>query len=135
MSELNDFYHNLMGAVTAGDADRVRSLIDPSFVIYNDASMPYGGVYHGPEGFLGMIGEVYRTWRDAKVENLHLLEDADGHNITFVDKLTGRPGKCQDLTEAIVSELWTVRDGKAVEARIWFWNATHLSKLILEGTA
>jgi hypothetical protein len=54
---------------------RVR-LIDPSFVMYNDPSMPYGGVYQGVEEWLAMRGVVYTTWRDAKVENLHLLEDA-----------------------------------------------------------
>jgi ketosteroid isomerase-like protein len=114
MSELTIFYHNLMGAVTASDGDRVRDLIDPSFVMYNDPSMPYGGVYHGVEEFLAMLGVVYTTWRDAKLENLHLLEDATGENINQVVKLTGHPGKCDDRIEAIVNELWTVRDGKAV---------------------
>jgi hypothetical protein len=113
---------------------RVR-LIDPSFVMYNDPSMPYGGVYQGVEEWLAMRGVVYTTWRDAKVENLHLLEDAAGENITLVMKLAGHPGKCDDWTEAIVNEQWTIRDGKAVEARIWFCDATRLSKLILDGKA
>jgi hypothetical protein len=50
-------------------------------------------------------------------------------------KLAGHPGKCDDWTEAIVNEQWTIRDGKAVEARIWFCDATRLSKLILDGKA
>lgn len=134
MSELTDFHHALMGAVGASDGDRVRELIHPSFVIYNDQSMPYGGVYRGADEFLQMLGVVYTTWRDAKVENLHLFEDDAGENITFIVKLSGRPGKCEDWVEAFVSEHWTVRDGKAVHARIWFQDATRLSKLILEGT-
>jgi hypothetical protein len=90
---------------------------------------------HGVEEFLVMLGVVYRTWRDAKLENLHLLEDATSEKLIQVTKLGGHPGKCDDWTEAIVNELWTVRDGKAVEARIWFWAATRLSKLIIDGKA
>jgi hypothetical protein len=135
MSELSDFYDNLMSAVSDDDGDRIRALIDPSFTMYNDQSMPYGGVYHGPDGFLGMIRVVWATWRDTKVENLYQLEDTTGDNLNLVMKLGGYPGKCDDWTEVIVNELWTVRHGKAVEARIWFWDATRLSKLILDGKA
>jgi hypothetical protein len=53
MSELTNFYDNLMGAVSASDGDRVRDLIDPSFVMYSDPTMPYGGLYPRRRGVPG----------------------------------------------------------------------------------
>ncbi|MGA9870516.1 MAG: hypothetical protein WBQ44_05145 [Rhodococcus sp. (in: high G+C Gram-positive bacteria)] len=42
----------------------------------------------------------------------------------LVIALTAKVGTRRVTTQ--VSELWTVRDGQAVEARVWYWGAAEM---------
>lgn len=130
MSKLKDYFDRLLQACNDDDEETLRGLIDPSFVMYEDEGMPYGGTFHGYEGFRKVQHTVYSTWRDHAVENICFLEDADQEHMCMVMRLAGRPGKSDDWVEAIVNEVWTVRDGKAVEARVWYFDTKRLAPLI-----
>lgn len=130
MSKLRKFFDQLLEAVNANDEAAMEKLFDPSFVMYEDEGMPYGGTFHGFAGFRKVQQTVYSTWRDHVVENICFLEDADEEHMGLVMRLAGRPGKCDEWTEALVNEFWTVRGGKACEARVWYYDAERLAKLI-----
>jgi ketosteroid isomerase-like protein len=126
MSELEAFYANLISAVTEQDLPRIQSLIDPSFVIHYDTSLPFGGTYEGVEGFFTVLGKLTTTLADMKTEQLNYMEDAKGEQYTLIIQLAARLTESGRPISTQVSELWTVRQGKAVEARIWYWGAARL---------
>ena len=123
MSELEKYYADLIGAVGRQDLASIQGLIDPSFVIHYDTSLPFGGVYYGVEGFFDFLGQLTGHLEDLKTEQLNYMEDANGEQYTLIIKLTARVAATGQQIETQVSELWTVRDGKAVEARAWYWGA------------
>jgi ketosteroid isomerase-like protein len=127
MSELETFYTNLIAAVTAQDAARIHSLIDPAFAIHYDSSLPFGGTYRGVDGFFTVLGSLAASMTDLKTEQQNYMEDANGEQYTLIINLTARARQSGDAIDTQVSEVWTVRDGKAVEARIWYWGAAGLS--------
>jgi ketosteroid isomerase-like protein len=126
MSELKAFYTNLITAVAERDVARIHSLIDPSFVIHYDAGLPFGGSYPGVEGFFSVLGKLVASVTDLKTEHLNYMEDANGEQYTLIINLTARALESGRPVSTQVSELWTVRDGKAVEARVWYWGAAGL---------
>jgi len=126
MSELENYYADLIGAVGRRDLSRIQDLLDPSFVIHYDASLPFGGHYDGVGGFFDVLGQLSGRLDDLKTEQLNYMEDANGEQYTLVIRLTARVVATGRPVETLVSELWTVRDGKAVEARAWFWGAASI---------
>jgi ketosteroid isomerase-like protein len=124
VSELKSFYSNLIAAVGERDLARVQSLIDPAFVIHYDASLPFGGRYEGMQGFFTVLTEL-GSIADLKTEPVNYMESADGENYTLIIDLSATTPSGRAITTQ-VSEVWTVRDGKAVEARVWFWGAAGL---------
>jgi ketosteroid isomerase-like protein len=123
MSELETYYADLIGAVGRQDLAGIQGLIDPSFVIHYDSGLPFGGVYRGVEGFFGVLGQLTGRLEDLKTEQLNYMEDANGEQYALIIRLTARVAATGQRIETQVSELWTVRDGKAVEARVWYWGA------------
>jgi ketosteroid isomerase-like protein len=126
MSELKTFSANLIEAVTEQDLTKVHSLLDPSFVIHYDASLPFGGSYHGIEGFFTVLTTLATSLTDLKTEQLNFMEDTNGEQYTLIINLTARSSASGRPIATQVSEVWTVREGKAVEARIWYWGAAGL---------
>jgi ketosteroid isomerase-like protein len=47
-------------------------------------------------------------------------------------RLRGKPGNSTEPVETLVNEIWEFRDGKAVEARVWYFDTPRLSQAISE---
>lgn len=121
MTELETFYDKLTTAVRQQDLKGVTALIDPQFVIHYDSSLPFGGTYHGLTGFFDVVTQLSASLLELSTAQLNYLEDANGEQYTLIIALTAQVGGRRVTTQ--VSELWKVRAGKAVEARIWYWGA------------
>ena len=121
MTELETFYDTLTTAAQQQDLKTVSTLIDPQFVIHYDSSLPFGGTYHGLAGFLDVVAQLSSTLLDLSTTELNYMEDANGEQYALIIALTTKVGGRRVTTH--VSELWTVRAGKAIEARIWYWGA------------
>jgi len=126
MSELETFYSTFIAAVGRRDVAAISALIDPEFTIHYDSGLPFGGTYSGAEGFFTVLGRLSASLTDLKTEQLNYMEDANGEQYGLVIKLTATTELTGRTVGTTVSELWTVRAGKAVEARVWFWGVAAL---------
>jgi len=126
MSDRKTFYANLVAAVNEQDLPRIQELIDPSFVIHYDSSLPFGGTYRGAAGFITVLTKLSAMVSEVKTEQLNYLEDTNGEQYALIIKLSAVLIESGKSVETQVSEVWTVRAGKAVEARIWYWGASGL---------
>ncbi|WP_030166850.1 MULTISPECIES: hypothetical protein [Actinomycetes] len=124
MTNLELFYDSITTAVREQDLTRIQNLVDPTFVIHYDGSLPFGGTYQGLAGFHEVVMKLTASMDNLVTEQLNYMEDANGEQYSLIISLTAKVGDRQVATQ--VSELWTVRAGKAVEARIWYWGAVDM---------
>lgn len=120
----------MLAAIERNDTAEIKSLIHPDFVMYEDAGMPYGGVFHGPDGFFKMQQAVYGSWRDMSLERMFVLEEPGGDTVSVTYRFRARPQKSDDFVETFLHETWTIRNGLAIEAYVWYWNTPYLAKAL-----
>ena len=46
------------------DWDTVKSLVHDDIQVFEADSLPYGGVFKGPDEFITLIQKVFNTWDD-----------------------------------------------------------------------
>jgi hypothetical protein len=103
----------IYAAIAAKDFDAIFTLADPTFVLTQDARLPWGGRYEGHDGFatfaITLVGTI-----DSQVTT-EAMFTADGEVIQ-VGRTKGTvvaTGAPFDVAEV---HRWTIRDGKAVAA-------------------
>jgi ketosteroid isomerase-like protein len=134
VSNAVDSLSALVEALKSGDEDATRALISPDFVIHLDGGMPYGGTYYGPDGFLKLTATVFTAWGGSDFEPQYQLTDETGSRVCTVVRFTGRPEGSSETLETMLSEIWEFRNGRAVEARVWYFDTDRLSKAITVAT-
>jgi hypothetical protein len=120
-------HSKLVEATKALDNESTRSLIAPDFVIYEDESLPFGGSYHGPDGFIELCQKVWTAFGGPHFEVLYRLEEHGGNRMCTVNRFVAKTNAGRPI-EALVNEVWEFRDGKAVEARVWYFGATDIAR-------
>ena len=123
---LKNFYEEFFSASVNQDLPRLSTLVDPSFIIHYDDSLPFGGTFQGVDGFFSVLGLLGATLKDISTETLNYMEDINGEQYSLTIRLTANIRRTGKPLDTIVSELWTVENGRAVEARIWYWGAANL---------
>jgi ketosteroid isomerase-like protein len=127
MSSATELLSALVDALKAGDEQATRALISPDFVIHLDGGMPYGGSYHGPDGFLKLTTTVFSAWGGSDFEPQYQLTDETGSRVCTVVRFTGKPEGSSETLETMLSEIWEFRNDQAVEARVWYFDTDRLS--------
>lgn len=130
MEKAIDLYFALVEALKAEDEAKTRTLIAPDFVMHEDEGMPYGGVYHGPDGFFDLIAKVWGTWGGTHFEPLYQIADPAGAKICAVVRFRGTPGNSSETVEALINEVWEFRNGQAVAATVWYYDSASLCRAI-----
>ncbi|AUX42405.1 uncharacterized protein SOCE26_038360 [Sorangium cellulosum] len=106
------------------DFETILSFMDPDLVIQEAESLPYGGTYHGPEGFHRLIARVFESVRSLHVEVEGMLADGD-QVIAMLRVKLGLKGSDREF-ETKVAEYWRLRDGKVIELRPFYWDTAAL---------
>jgi hypothetical protein len=104
-------------AAAGREVEEERSLVSPDFVIDEPPYLPYGGRFHGREGFLQVASQAaeFVDFSSLALESL-TVED----NLAFVVlKVRLWSGE-----EIVATEQWRVENGLAVYARISWFDAT-----------
>jgi ketosteroid isomerase-like protein len=109
-----------------GETAAAFELVHPGFVVREADGLPYGGTYEGYEGFQRLLGAVFQTWKGAEIS----VEEVVGHGERVFALLTlrGRVGPADELVATEVVEVWTVRDGKAVDLRPFYWDTARIAR-------
>ena len=99
--------------MAAGDAKAFLGVLDPAIELHEPPFLPYGGTHRGIEGVIGFFKQAAAVVAPGKLVVQDLV--ADGDTVVATLTLGLRNGG-----EAQITEIWTLRDGKAVELRV-FW--------------
>jgi hypothetical protein len=104
-------------ASASGDLEKERQLFSPDLVIEEPPYLPYGGTYHGYDGFLRLATHAIQfvDFSSLVLESL-TVEGNLAFAVIRVRLLSG--------TEIIATEQWQVEKGLAVHCRISWFDAT-----------
>jgi hypothetical protein len=104
-------------ASASGDLEKERQLFSPYLVIEEPPYLPYGGTFHGYEGFLQLATQVVKfvDFSSLRLESLTV----EGHLAFAVVRVNLLSG-----AEIIATEQWRVEHGLAVHCRISWFDAT-----------
>lgn len=108
-----DVVRDIYDAFARRDLDAVLELVDPGIVITQDPALPWGGRHVGHEG----LGEFAMTLV-ANIDSTVTVESMfqAGEIVVQCGRTAGTAkatGRIFDIPEC---HIWTVRDGRAVEA-------------------
>jgi hypothetical protein len=101
-------------AATGGETDKERQLFSSKLVIEQPPYLPYGGTYHGHDGFLKLASRAvqYVDFSTLVLESL-TVEGNLAFAVVRAQLFSG--------PEIIATEQWRVENGLAVHCRIsWF---------------
>ncbi|MCK6586565.1 MAG: nuclear transport factor 2 family protein [Polyangiaceae bacterium] len=124
MSANADIVRSIYEAAIKGDINAIMPVIDPQITIYEAASLPYGGEYHGHEGFSRLVTAVFTSWAAFEVD-LKELFDA-GSTIIAILQIRVTLKESGRVVEMPVAEFWRLRDGKVVDLRPFYWDTAEL---------
>lgn len=116
-----DFYR----AARAGDFETVRALLSPEVTLTEPESVPYGGVFKGPDAVLGAAADIFTKYFNlTDYEVCYILAD-DEHavarlNVAGVTHTTGKP------IAFSATECFVVRDGKIIDIQPYHFDTVQV---------
>lgn len=97
-----------------GDAQAFLGVLDAEIAIHEPPFLPYGGTHRGIDGVISFFKQAAAVVAPGKLAVEDLV--ADGDTVVATLTLGLRNG-----ADAEVVEVWQLRDGKAVDVRVlWF---------------
>jgi hypothetical protein len=94
-----------------------RRLLADELVVHEPPGLPYGGEYHGPDGFFELFGKITGSL-DLRVKE-HALREAGDIAVTHAVMTFTLHASGQSV-ETSVCELATVRGGQIVDLDIYY---------------
>lgn len=117
-------------AYFAGEIDDfpAEQFLTPDFVLHEPESMPYGGAWHGPDGFRRFLEVMNATWSEmGPTDTPELVEHGD--TVVVLATLRARPRATGKTVHPPVSQIVRVRDGRLSEARMFYWDTAALNSV------
>jgi ketosteroid isomerase-like protein len=119
---------NVLDLLARGELDEAMKFINDDFKCTEAASLPYAGVYRGPEGFKKLFALLSATWDEFGF----IIHDVFGtdDNVAVVETIFGKVGNRP--FEMPVVEHWQLRDGKVIGATPYYHDTALLQELFAE---
>jgi hypothetical protein len=99
--------------VMAGELEAAAAMMADDFVLHEPPGLPYGGEYHGPEGFLEVMQRITALFEPSLAKPLQILDATNPVVILLRGRFTSRA--TGEVVEMDIVELYYVRDGKIAE--------------------
>jgi ketosteroid isomerase-like protein len=110
------------------DFSAISATLDPECVIYQPASLPYGGEWRGHTGFEAWMKSFAEQWSSLEVKDSELYPSADvivsKSHVYAVAKGSGRSMDWPLL------QFFRVRNGKILELRPFHWDTAALVEVL-----
>lgn len=113
--------------ISSGDLEGAAALLHDELVIHEPPGLPYGGDYHGPAGFVELMGRINEAFEPSPAGPVEYLGDGDPVLVRLVGRFASRA--TGQSVEMPIVELHYVRDGKIAELDIYYKQPEALAAL------
>ena len=110
-----------------GDVEAAAGIADPSAEIAIPETLPWGGTYRGPDGFMEFIGKVRENFEDFQAVPEKIL-GADDDHVIVIAKASGRT-KSGSPFDGRAVWVYRLQGGKMTEAEFFGDTAKALEEL------
>ncbi len=118
-----EFCERFIALMSAGNVDTLAPMFDEDFVVHEAQGLPYGGDYHGIDGWRALSRAVISTWAGFRVKPIEFLgETADTLVVRFA--ISGRSRTTNKPFDSSVLELWKFNGERLREITPYYWD-TH----------
>jgi ketosteroid isomerase-like protein len=105
-------------AYARGEYGLGLSYLDPEIEFSQPAEEPGAGTFHGHQGVIQAFAHWTREWDDYRVDAYELVDAGD--QVLARTRHHGR-GKTSGVeVEMLIFQLWTLRGGKVVRAKMYY---------------
>ena len=115
-TETREVVERMYAAAGAGDMAGLREILAEEVVIEAAPFVPYGGTYRGFDEFVGCFGKAAELIDLSRLQLDGITADEEHAygrvRVPFVD----------GSGEATIIEEWTVRDGRVVAGRVFYFD-------------
>ena len=102
------------------DWNTVKALLHDDIQVFEADSLPYAGVFKGPDNFIALNQKVFDTWDDSNHTIDHII--ADGDHVVILGNMAGR-GKATGRSFSVpLAAVWQLKDGKVIEIRPFYFD-------------
>lgn len=115
-----DVVQAVFAASAAEDWDVVKSHLHDDVRIIEADSLPYSGVFVGPEAFIALNRQVFETWEDSSNAIEHIL--ADGDHVVILTTMSGRGRGSGEHFSVPLAAVWLFEGGKVKEIRPYYFD-------------
>lgn len=117
-------------AFKQGKVEVQHSLVHPDVIFHSPESLPYGGMWHGIDGWKNMKQAIGEVWSELELTIRHLVgADNDDCFIVIAD-LKARSRKTGNIYESEVMEKWLWRDGLLTLVRPYYWDTAKVNQIV-----
>ena len=115
-----DVVQAVFDASAAKNWDVVRSHLHDDIRVIEADSLPYSGVFAGPEAFIALNQQVFETWEDSSNTIEHIL--ADGDHVVILSTMSGRGRGTGDFISVPLAAVWLFEQEKVKEIRPYYFD-------------
>ena len=126
IATIRRFYKAEAGYLTpgGGDFDALSATLDPECVLYQPASLPYGGEWRRPEGFVRWLEAFSAQWSSVEVRDSEFYPSGEvvfsRSHVYAVARASGQP------VDWPLLQFFRVRASKILELRPFYWDTAKL---------
>lgn len=107
-------------ALERGDIPGMVAALDAEFVMHEPQSLPYGGTYRGPDGFLQALATIAEYFSNVKLTVTETLDAGD--TVVALVHVQGQGASTGQPFEMHISELWRLKAGRVVALHPFYWD-------------
>ncbi len=115
-----EIVEKIFAASAASDWELVRAHLHEDVRIIEADSLPYSGIFSGPDGFIALNQQVFGTWEDSKNTIEHIL--ADGDHVVILGTMSGRGRGSGEFFTVPLAAVWRFEDSKVKEIRPFYFD-------------
>jgi ketosteroid isomerase-like protein len=105
--------------------DVVRPYVADDLVLHVPEGLPFGGDYHGWEGYINILKTIGAFFSELKGGSREIA--TVGNKVIVMNTLTGRIAKNGQPISFPLTDIWELRDGKVVEITAFYYDTKAIS--------
>jgi ketosteroid isomerase-like protein len=123
-----EIVHTALDFARARQLDKARPYFADDLVLHVAEGLPYGGVYHGWDGYTEVLRKLKAFWAETNQDSREFLPlGADRVFVHFM--LRARIASNNQPVEMPVVAIWEIRDGKIARIINFYFDTRRIAEL------
>ncbi len=128
-----EIWQKVIKAWREEDEETINRYVSPDLEILEPVSLPYPGLFKGPEGYMELHRKIAEVWEDLQVDRGQVIGGADEDALVieyFTSARSRATGKRMDREPSLA--VWKFRDGMVVSMTPFNFDTAKIVSLLIE---